>query len=50
MLKSAQMKCSTNPDQQGLCGGGAGSSRAYMRYDINSNLAAAVKQSQPTQC
>ena len=49
MLKSAQMKCSTNPDQQGLCGG-AGPRRTYMHYDINSNLAAAAKQSQPTQC
>ena len=49
MLKSAQMKCSTNPDQQGLCRG-AGSSRTYIHYDINSNLAAAVKQLQPTHC
>ena len=43
------MKYSTNPDQQGLYRG-AGSRRIYMFYDLDSNLAAAVKKSQPTHC
>ena len=37
------MKYSTNPDQQGLYRG-AGPNRIYMFYDINSNLAAAVRR------
>ena len=43
------MKYSTNSDQQGLYRG-AGPSRIYMFYVINSNLAAAVKKSQATHC
>ena len=43
------MKYGTNPDQQGLYSG-AGVRRTYMFYDPNSNLAAAVKKSQPTHC
>jgi len=43
------MKYSTNTDQQGLYRG-AGPSHIYMFYDIDSNLAAAVKESQATHC
>ena len=48
-LKSAQMKYSTDPDQQGLCRG-AGSRLTYMFKGISPNLATTIKKSQLTRC